>query len=68
MKTPVISIVRINNPSCFFCGGKGRYQQIVDHDEYGAIWEEEKCDCGHQQVYVDGNPLEHLLFALGYKG
>lgn len=63
-----IRIVNTYNPQCTWCEGKGTHRQIVDHDEWGAVWQTEPCWCKRQQVMVDGNPLEHILIALGYKG
>lgn len=62
-----IKVIRVRNPNCFFCSGRGEYRRIVDHDEYGAVWEDDKCDCGYDKVLVDDQELTALLTALGYK-
>ncbi|UZV39684.1 hypothetical protein APT65_00081 [Trabzonvirus APT65] len=61
-----IKIIRVRNPNCFFCSGKGEYRHIVDHDEDGAVWEDATCGCGYDKVLVDGKELTSLLTTLGY--
>lgn len=62
-----ILIIHKNDPNCRWCGGDGECRQIVDHDEYGPVYSYEKCHCERHEVLVDGNPVENVLIALGYK-